>query len=382
MNGGNTYILFLIIFLPLVIMFLTVLINTLLGPFLKKRFKAAERVKVSVLIPARNEENNIGNCLESITKNDHPDFEVIVLDDNSSDNTYRIAEKYSENNNNIQCIKGKPLPAGWIGKTWACHQLSLSAKGDVLIFTDADNTYEKNAIANTVAYMQRFDLDFLSAFPEQRTQSFAEKLIIPMIDLIAYSFFILWSSYFVKLSIFIEANGQWLAVRKSSYKAAGGHEAVKDKIVEDTELGRLFKKMKMKTLTVAGKDIVYGKMYSSFWGIWQGLTKNLYGIAGYNPVLFFFLLFLMAYNILVPYSFFFWEEYFYILLIALIINILWRAILSLRFHQSSFFISVLLHPVSILLLIAIAINSYLKSISGKIEWKGRKINPGLRNEKK
>ncbi len=371
-----------LIFLPLIIMFLTSVINSAFGPFLKKSYCIKKYPKVSVLIPARNEETNIRTCLKSIACSNYPDFEIIVLDDNSTDGTLKVIKECRQEFPMIKFIEGKPLSKEWLGKPWACHQLSEQASGEILIFTDADNTYSKNAVSNTVGYMQRFELDFLSAFPEQRTNTFAEKLIIPMIDLIAYSFFILWSSYFVKLAIFIEANGQWLAVRKASYIALGGHQQVKDKIVEDTELGRLFKKKRMKTLTVAGTGMVFGRMYDSIGAIWQGLSKNLYGIAGYNAVLFFTLISMLAYNTLLPYSFFLTDDYYYILLLALSLNILWRMILSLSFHRSSFIISILFHPISIIMLIGIAINSYLQSVKGTIQWKGRNINPGIRYDKR
>jgi chlorobactene glucosyltransferase len=373
-------ILLIFAFIPLVIMFLTATINAAFGPFLKKKYSINKYPKVSVLIPARNEEKNIRNCLQSIYLNDYPDFEVIVLDDNSTDDTLDIIRDCSAKYHNIKYLEGSALPEGWLGKTWACHQLSEKAEGEILIFTDADNTYNTKAILNTVGYIDRFKLDFLSAFPEQKTRTFAEKLIVPMIDLIAYSFFILWSSYFVKFSIFIEANGQWLAVKRKSYLELNGHQSVKDKIVEDTELGRIFKKNKKRTMTVAGSGIVFGKMYDSFREIWQGLSKNLFGIAGYNSALFFTLVAILACSTLLPYSFIFIHEY--ILLFALIVNLIWRAILSLRFNKSSFITSMIFHPISVILFVGIAINSYFQSIRGTIEWKGRKIDPGIRYDKK
>jgi chlorobactene glucosyltransferase len=371
-------IILLIAYFPLLIMFLTSLINSLFGPMLRKGYETEHYPKVSVLIPARNEEKNIRNCLESIACNSYPDFEVIVIDDNSEDNTLRIIKECARKFPIISFMEGKPLPENWTGKTWACHQLSEVAKGEILVFTDADNTYNYRAITNTIAYMSKFNLDFISAFPEQRTQSFAEKLVIPMIDLIAYSFFILWSSLYVKFPIFIEANGQWLAVRKKTYTELGGHSTVKDKIVEDTELGRLFKKNRKRTLTAAGTGIVFGRMYDGFAGIWQGLSKNLFGIAGYNSALFFLLILILAFSTLSPYVLIFFSDICYVIFSALIINIIWRMLLSWKFHGSTFLISTILHPISIIIFIGIALNSYIRSIKGNIEWKGRKIDPGIK----
>ena len=115
-----------------------VISNIRLLKVLGKYPKPSSFPKISVLVPARNEEGNIKDCLDSLLSQEYPDFQVIVLDDNSTDRTWEILSELAKNNNKLSIIKGKPLPPGWFGKHWACHQLAENAEGDLILFTDAD----------------------------------------------------------------------------------------------------------------------------------------------------------------------------------------------------------------------------------------------------
>ncbi len=269
-------------------MTLTVIINSICGPKLSKKikFNKSKLPFVSILIPARNEENNIENCLKSILKQDYPNYEVIVLDDNSDDNTWQIIKNIQYNSERLISIKGDELKEGWYGKPHACMQLSKRAIGEILIFTDADNTFEINAISNSIDYMQKYNLDMFSAFPEQINISFFEKIIVSVIDLIIYSGFILWSAYYIKNKAFASANGQWLVFRKSAYEEIGGHTTVRNNITEDVALARLLKSNNKKLLVASGKGIIFTRMYTNLSQIFSGFSKNLYGIADNKPLLF------------------------------------------------------------------------------------------------
>ena len=363
----------ILILFPITILFLTSLINSLFGPKLNKKIVPENYPKVSVLIPARNEEKNISNSLESMMEQDYPDMEIIVLDDSSTDSTSQIVSKLQQEDRRIRLIKGKELPEGWLGKNWACHQLAQEAKGEILIFTDADNFYKPYAVSNTVGRMQRHGLDFLSAFPQQVTVSFFERLIVPLIDMIIYSFFILWSSYYIKWNIFAAANGQWIAVKKEAYFSTGGHKKLRKKIVEDTAMSRLFKKNDYRTLTTAGTGVIFGRMYTSLDEIWQGLTKNLFSLM--SGSVFGFIIFFTALTLssILPYFFFLFDGLQPYLIAALALNLLWRWVLCFNFRHT-FFDTVVLHPVSILFLLAIWINSLIQSKFGIIKWKDREIN--------
>jgi len=131
-------------------------------------------------------------------------------------------------------------------------------------------------------------------------QSFWAKLLVPLADLIAYSGFIFWSSCYVKNKAFIASIGQFLAFKRESYFKIGGHKALKKDVVEDVNLGRLCKENGLQTMTASGKGFIFTNMYGNFYDLWQGFSKNLYGIAGNNPFLFFTLLLIIINSLLVP----------------------------------------------------------------------------------
>jgi len=365
---------FFITFFCLLILIFNVTINILWGPYLKKiKINLQSYPKVTILIPARNEENNIKKVIESSLKQNYPSFEVIVLDDNSTDKTYEIARNYEATNSNFKIIKGDKLPDGWFGKNWACYQLANNASGETLIFTDADNFFENDAVIKTVSILKQYDLDMFSVFPQQITTTFWEKLIIPIIDLIVYSGLILKTSYYFPFSLFAAANGQWIAFKKSSYEELGGHSSVKNQIVEDVALARFFKKNKKKILVGAGTGVIYGKMYDNFKQIWSGLSKNLFGLTDFKTIPFFIILILMLLVCVVPYFLLFTlTNYFILILFIIILNIIWRVLLAINFKHNILY-STLLHPISILLITIIGINSFLKSKFGVLSWKEREI---------
>jgi chlorobactene glucosyltransferase len=324
------------------------------------------------MIPARNEERNIANCLDSLLMQDYTNFEILVLDDNSEDSTWNIISDYAAKHPNIKVIKGGSLLPGWTGKNNALRQLVAEAKGEIYLFTDADNSYAQNAVSNSIKYIEKFDLDYLSAFPQQITKSFSEKLIIPFIDIVIYSFFILWSQYFIKWNIFATANGQWIVCKKKSYNALGGHTAVKGRIVEDVSLFREAKRRNMKTLTLAGTSVVYGRMYSSFSEIWHGLSKNIFGITDYNIPLFILINLILFVFIIMPYFLILFTDTFFVILSIFTILILWRLLLAI-FFKHNIGIAVVLHPFLILIINILSINALLRYKYGSVSWKGRKM---------
>lgn len=362
----------ILIIFPLIIFLITSIINSFTGPYISNDYGDSELDLVSMLVPARNEEKNIKKVIESLQNQKYPNFEIIILDDNSSDKTYEIAKSYANNDDRIKVIKGTELPNNWLGKNWACKQLADVSKGKFLIFTDADNFHNENAIINTVAKMKKYNLNLLSAFPEQKTITFPEKLIIPVIDLIIYSGLILWTTYFVKLPAFAAANGQWIAFDRNSYFELNGHEAVKTEIVEDVALSRHFKKNGKRILTCSGKNMIFGRMYSSFSEIWNGLSKNVFGLTDFKSIPFFILLIVLFVSTVLPYLLLASGYFIELSLIVIALNMLWRLILAIN-YKHNILISLILHPISMLVFILIGINSFTKSKYGSVKWKDRVI---------
>ncbi len=356
-----------------VIFLMTAIINAIAGPFLNKiEFHLKDYPLVSVLIPARNEERNIAACLDSMLAQDYPNYEILVLDDNSEDSTSEIIAEYAEKHDKIKAYRGGELLPGWTGKNNACRQLVEKANGAIFVFTDADNTYGSSAIKNSIKFMSKYELDFMSSFPQQITKSISEKIIIPFLDLVIYSFFILWSQYYIKWNIFAAANGQWIVCKKTSYLEIGGHAKVKGRIVEDVSLFREAKRRNMKTLTLAGTGIIYGRMYTSYKEIWHGLSKNIFGIADYNTMLFMCINIVLFVFIISPYCIILYSNSLFVIIVNFIILLLWKVTLALNFKHN-IFISVFMHPIMIFIINALSLNSIYRNKFGDVQWKGRKM---------
>ena len=365
----------IILYIALGILFIvlsTTLFNFFTAPKIARAPKLSSTHKVSILIPARNEEQNISQCLDGLLKQDYPNFEIIVLNDHSEDNTLQIIQEYQKQDNRIQFINGKDLPANWLGKNWACHQLSQIATGDIFIFTDADNRHAPFAVKNTVAHIQNLKMGLISAFPQQWTVTLAEKMIVPIIDIFVYGTLPLWATYYLPFPSMAAANGQWIAFTKEAYHRLGGHETVKNELVEDTFLARLAKKEKIKILTTAGTDAVFSRMYQNANEVWHGFSKNFYGLAGYNNIVFFGIIFSMLIAFVSPYILWLVPSVRTLAFAAIGMNLLIRVLISIK-YKHPFCSSVILHPISMLYAVIIGLNSFLSINRGTIRWRGRKI---------
>ena len=238
---------------------------------------------ISVLIPARNEEQNIETCLKSIQRQDYPNFEIIVLDDNSIDQTAAIVERLAAKDERIRLLKGQPLPNGWAGKPFACNQLAENARGSWLLFIDADTTSEMHMLRSTLAVAIDLKLSLLSGFPRQMAESLPEKIALPVMYFFLMAWVPLWWLHRAagrRPSITI---GQFLLFRKDEYWRIGGHMAVKDRILEDVWLG-------VETVHQGGRHIAIDlstvfncRMYRDVGAMWEGFVKWIYSIAAITP---------------------------------------------------------------------------------------------------
>ena len=229
---------------------------------------------VSVLIPARNEEVNIKRCLYSLIDQSYKNLEIIVLDDDSDDQTYNIVKDVSKNFSSIKLIKGERKSNGWTGKNWACHQLSKFAKGDFLLFIDADTKLQKNTISETVSEMNNNDVDLISLFPNRITNTAIDKIISVTIGWFIFSCLpIIFSN---RNPMFSSAFGQFLLFRKGAYFSIGGHESIKDKILDDFELGRLITKRGYNLNIFDGTERISTFSYSTEKEALEGLSKSIF----------------------------------------------------------------------------------------------------------
>lgn len=232
---------------------------------------------VSILVPARNEETKIERCLDSLLAQDYPNFELIVIDDRSTDRTGQIIEGYSKRDSRVKYVQGKDAPSGWIGKCNALAHAVGYASGDWYIFTDADTCHEKSSIRDAVAYSISNKTDLVSFVPMQELGSFWEKLVMPTL----LSSFVLGDPFHSVNNPRAKrayAYGQYIICRRSSYDALGGHQSVRDEIVEDHAIARVFKEKGYKILVGDGKTMYRVRMYTDLESMWQGWTKNLYSL--------------------------------------------------------------------------------------------------------
>ncbi|GAB4184239.1 MAG: hydroxychlorobactene glucosyltransferase CruC [Calditrichia bacterium] len=349
------------------------LFNRLAGPFLRNMPIAMDQeIPVSILIPARNEADVIATCLQSVMKQSYRNLEILVLDDRSEDSTGDIVRELALEDPRIRLLEGKPLPDGWTGKNWACHQLSLAANGSIFIFTDADTWHHENAVSHTVGAMNKYQLDVLSAFSQQKMETVAEKLIIPSIDSLVYSFLPLWSTYLLPFSAFAAANGQWLAFSREAYMRLGGHAEVRNEIVEDVYLARRAKKMGLKTLTVAGTGQIFCRMYRSFQALWQGVRKSIMGIMGYNYLLISFAIIWLVISMLLPFFMLFFNKWFIPAVIGVSLNLIYRFLLA-KWYRHPVLFSIVFHPLSVIMFIAAMIMAIFQYRKGYFIWKERTI---------
>jgi chlorobactene glucosyltransferase len=232
---------------------------------------------VSILLPARNEEANIGACLRSLLAQDYPSLEVLVLDDGSTDDTARIIAGMASEER-LRVIKSEPLPEGWLGKNWACHQLAAAATGELLLFTDADTRHTPGALRLAVAGLQAERSDLLTLLVHQETVTWAEKLVIPVLPFCIMSFFPLPLVFWLPWPILSVANGQFMLFCRSAYDRIGGHAAVRREVVDDLALARRAKALGLRVRIGNGIDQASCRMYRTPQAVFDGLGKNLFGV--------------------------------------------------------------------------------------------------------
>ena len=230
---------------------------------------------ISVCIPARNEERNIRACVESMLAQDYPNFEVVVLDDRSTDSTHGILRQLAAQNDKLRNINGSDLPAGWAGKPHALHQASAIARGEWLCFVDADTSVTREALSSCYVKAIETDADLFTIMTFQVTGSFWERVVMPLVLTALSVGFSPRKVNDPKRKDAI-ANGQFILIKRAVYDAIGGHESVKDSIVEDKAIAEQVKWNGYRLIVADGIRIARTRMYTSLPEMWEGWTKNIY----------------------------------------------------------------------------------------------------------
>lgn len=357
-----------------------------------RHYAGSDSPSVSVLVPARNEARRIAPCLGSLLAQDYPNYEIVVLDDHSEDNTAGVVlglglsrEKTSAH----RLIDGRPLPAGWTGKNWACHQLAAAARGEYLLFTDADTVHDSAALGACVGHAIETRASLLSAWPRQETGTWSEKAVIPLVYVLLLGAlphrmlnrlqrrpdYARWMSA-RGLATLGAANGQYVLFQRAAYDAIGGHAAVRDHLVEDVALGRLVAARTaegMRLVNCDGSRLVRCRMYTSFAEVWEGFTKNLRAAFAESAATFWLFGILQVAGLVLP---FVWTclpwvsgRWWWLPVMQVAWLYAMRAVLAARFRTS--WAGVWLHPVGQALSLLIGLNSWRLSARRGVTWKGR-----------
>src|ERR687887_18226 len=234
--------------------------------------------KVSVILPARNEEKYIAKCLDSLINQSYPNFEIVAINDSSSDRTDEIIQRYHTLNSKVVvAINAEPKPeAGqerWTGKNWACYQGYLNSTGEILLFTDADTVHSRYAMSLAVTYLIRQNLDALTAIPKILSEdNIWIKIILPLLWTLSYAKYsaLRANNPKTKIGYFF---GSFFIITRSTYEAVGTHKAVKTEIVEDGALGRKVKEEKFKLRVVRGEKHIDAVWARDFNTLWDGLRR-------------------------------------------------------------------------------------------------------------
>ncbi len=322
---------------------------------------------VSVLIPARNEAENIADLLSDLQNVNAPNLEIIVFNDESSDQTAQVVQSFVNKDKRIRLIDSPGLPEGWLGKNYACSQLAKEASGNYLLFLDADVRIEGCLIEDAVMYCKRHNLKLLSCFPTQIQNTFGELISVPVMN---YILLTLLPLIFVRKSPFIShaaANGQFMLFKTDTYRHINPHLLFKNEVVEDIVIARYFKKKKIRIACVTGESRLRCRMYSSYNEALSGFSKNIFMFFGnYSSLAMLFWLFSTFGFLPVIFEL----PQFICGYFGLFIGSL---LLYSSLSRQNLMYSIFLFPLQLIFLLQVMGNTILQRKNNTMEWKKRNI---------
>lgn len=335
--------------------------------------------KVSVCIPARNEEKNIEACVRSLLTSERPDIEVLVYDDESSDSTADILARLCAEDRRVRRVPTRPLLPGWNGKQHACFSMGMEAGGEWLLFTDADVRFEPDAVGRAVAFADQGGADLVSTFPRQVVGSVGEALLVPSIFFILFSYLPFSRMRRTSDPQAVAGCGQFILAKAGAYRTVGGHGVCRNSMHDGIMLPRAFRRHGLKTDLFDGTGLCSVRMYSGFIASWRGFAKNAFEGLGSVGLLVFLTLFHAVAHVLPwgvvaagaltrpgPATGFAFA--------AVLIAMVQRGVLVVRFRHPLWL--AFAHPIAILLMIGVQWHSLAKHLAGTRSWKGRVMSMG------
>lgn len=326
---------------------------------------------VSILIPARDEERNIARALDHALAQEGVELEVVVLDDGSTDRTAEIVEAYAAEDPRVRLVTGIELPEGWIGKQHACARLAEHARGDWLLFQDADVTLTPDAALRLVGYCEARKVDLLSGVPRQITGTIGEKLIVPVIHFVLLGYLPMPGMRLTGSPAFAAAVGQLMLMRAEAYRATGGHSATRARIHDGMALAQMFRAKGQRTDLVDITPLVGCRMYDNFGDTWRGFAKNVHEGMGSPVAIWIWTTLLLGGHVLPWLGLLVAEgEAFSLLVAAVVVSMLARFVLTIRFRQD--WLGALLHPLGVAMTVAIQWYGLTRWLAKRpVAWKGR-----------
>lgn len=349
-----------------------VVANMLFWPRIGRHENARPR-PVSVLIPARDEEANLGPCLDAALAQGDAVAEVLVYDDHSTDGTAGVLARYAERDRRIRAVPAEALPDGWCGKPFACDRLAAAATHPWLLFIDADTRLRPGAARRIAAEAEARGVTLLSCWPGLELHEFWEKVCMPLLNFSVFTLYPAPVSLKTNDPKYGLAHGACMLADRDAYARAGGHAAVRDELFEDTCLARHWRRAGERSLCLDGQDVVRVRMYDSLGAIWHGFQKNFYPAFRHEHGFWLFFAFHAA-CFLAPFIFApiaagavtAWK-----MPVAAVLVLLMRYAITVRFRYPWW--SPLLHPVAEAMLLLLGLASWRRCVTGRgVEWKGRR----------
>ncbi|HYM62022.1 MAG TPA: glycosyltransferase family 2 protein [Thermoanaerobaculia bacterium] len=361
----------------------TLILNLALVPNLRRRNGlTAAAPSVSFIVPARDEERVIEVAVRSLLGQEYPDFEVIVVNDRSTDSTAAILGRIAAADSRLTVGDGDEPPAGWLGKTWAHHQGARRARGERLLFVDADLVYHPEALAAAVEVLDSSGVALVTLFPSLEMQGFWENVIMPGLTMTGFVFMPAWLSNTTTIEILGIGGGTGNLVRRDAYETVGGHETLKAAVVDDVGLARILRRRGLKTLVVRAEELVSLRMYHGVREIIEGFTKNLFIAFGRSFVVTAFICLLSIVAHILPYLFALMgavhaalgrhvtaTEWLAVAAVALITA---TRIVLFRAVRYPIGYAILAHPLSMLFWLYLYVRSaWITGVRRQVRWRGR-----------
>lgn len=337
--------------------------------------------KVSVIVPARNEEENIERCVRSLLGQDYVDFELIVVDDRSDDRSGEILDGIARDDGRLKVLHGVDPAPGWLGKNHAIHQGVCIADGAYFLFVDADTDLDAACLRQVTGFAENHGSDLLTIIPRVINITFWERVVQPAIMQMILAYFPASRINDSKYPKAASGNGPFMLFRRAAYEAIGGHAGVKADIVEDLTLARKLKGAGFRLSYLKGIELQRLRMYTSLGEIWKGWGKNFHtAVGGKLPLAVvgaaaLFVMFVLPW-ILTPVALLSWVSGsgtawpFLSGAAVLAAAIAWRRMMEARYGSRNGL--AWLQPIGFTIVAAILVNSTYRASTGRmVDWKGR-----------